>query len=616
MKKFASILLSMLMATGAIAAASAETYTGTAQGIGEVSVTLTVEDGKITAAEVVGESETKGIGYEPCADGTFADAIVAAQGVDFDSISGATVTSNAVKDATKKAMAAAGLIEAEDTTVADAECDVVIVGAGGAGMTAALQAVDSGVNSVIIVEKGGSTGGNTSRATGGMNAAKTVYQDENEWSDATTTAVEKAIATAEEKYADGDKISNLTATVKEQFEAYKANPEGYFDSVELFALDTIIGGKGLNNFDLVMTLTGNSADAIDWLATKNAHLTNVGSFGGASVKRIHRATTEDGKTTPVGAYLVKVLTADVEAEDKIDLRTNTAATELVMEDGKAVGVKVKNENGEYTIRAKAVILASGGFGADLDRVAALKPELAGFVTTNTPTITGDGIDMAVAVGAATVDMDQIQIHPSVYTETATALITEGIRGDGAILVNQEGKRFVNELETRDNVSAAELAQEGGYAYTILDQKMMDASSTYNGYFTKGYAVQADSYEALAEKLGIDPATFAATMETWNKAVADQKDDEFGRLSFASALDTAPYYAIKVSPGIHHTMGGVKINTNAEVLTAEDQVIPGLYAAGEVTGGVHGANRLGGNAVADIVVFGRIAAQNAAAYIAK
>ena len=614
MKKFASILLSMLMATGAIAAASAETYTGTAQGIGEVSVTLTVEDGKITAAEVVGENETKGIGYEPCADGTYADAIVAAQGVDFDSISGATVTSNAVKDATKKAMAAAGLIEAEDTTVADAECDVVIVGAGGAGMTAALQAVDSGVNSVIIVEKGGSTGGNTSRATGGMNAAKTAYQDKNEWSDATTTAVEKTIATAKEKY--GDKIGDLIATVEAQFEAYKANPTGYFESVELFALDTMVGGKCLNNLDLVMTLTGNSAEAIDWLATKDAHLTNVGSFGGASVKRIHRATTEDGKTTPVGAYLVKVLTADVEAEDKIDLRTNTAATELVMEDGKAVGVKVKNENGEYTIRAKAVILASGGFGADLDRVAALKPELAGFVTTNVPTITGDGIDMAVAVGAATVDMEQIQIHPSVYTETTTALITEGIRGDGAILVNQEGKRFVNELETRDNVSAAELAQEGGYAYTILDQKMMDASSTYNSYFTKGYAVQADSYEELAEKLGVDPATFAATMETWNKAVADQKDDEFGRLSFASALDPAPYYAIKVSPGIHHTMGGVKINTNAEVLTEAGEAIPGLYAAGEVTGGVHGANRLGGNAVADIVVFGRIAAQNAAAYIAK
>ena len=510
MKKFASVLLSMMLATGLAAGASAETYTGTAQGMGgDVSVTLTVEDGKITAAEVVGENETKGIGYEPCAEGTYAAAIVEAQGADIDNISGATVTTNAVKEAAKKAMVAAGLAEAEDTTVSDAECDVVIVGAGGAGMTAALQAVDAGVNSVIVVEKAGSTGGNTSRATGGMNAAKTVYQDKNEWSDATTQAVEKTLATAKEKY--GDQIGDLIATVEAQFEAYKANPTGYFDSVELFALDTMVGGKCLNNPDLVMTLTGNSAEAIDWLATKNANLTNVGSFGGASVKRIHRATTEDGKTTPVGAYLIKVLTADVDAESKIDLRVNTAATELVMEDGKAVGVKVKNENGEYTIRAKAVILASGGFGADLDRVAELKPELAGFVTTNAPTITGDGIDMATAVGAATVDMNQIQIHPSVYTETTTALITEGIRGDGAILVNQEGKRFVNELETRDNVSAAELAQEGGYAYTILDQKMMDASSTYNGYFNKGYAVQADSYEELAEKLGIDPATLTRRM---------------------------------------------------------------------------------------------------------
>ena len=184
----------------------------------------------------------------------------------------------------------------------------------------------------------------------------------------------------------------------------------------------------------------------------------------------------------------------------------------------------------------------------------------------------------------------------------------GRNGD---IVNKEGKRFVNELETRDNVSAAELAQEGGYAYTILDQKMMDASSTYNGYFTKGYAVQADSYEALAEKLGIDPATFAATMETWNKAVADQKDDEFGRLSFASALDTAPYYAIKVSPGIHHTMGGVRINEKAQVMTAQGKVIPGLWAAGEVTGVTHGTNRLGGNAYTDIIVFGRIAGAAAA-----
>jgi len=613
MKKLASVMLALLMLTGMIAGASAETFTGTANGIGEVTVTLTVEDGKITAAEVVGEGETKGIGYEPCADGTYANAIVAAQGAEIDTIAGATVTSDAVRAATKKAMEAAGLAEAEAVTVEDATCDIVIVGAGGAGMTAALQAIDSGVENVIVVEKAGSTGGNTSRATGGMNAAKTPAQDKNEWADATTTAVEKTIAGAKETY--GDKLGDLIATVEAQFEAYKANPTGYFDSVELFALDTMVGGKGINDLDLVMTLAGSSTEAIDWLATKNAFLVDVGSFGGASVKRIHRAVTDEGKTTPVGAYLVKVLTADVDAESKIDLRLNAAATELVVTDGKVTGVKVTTENGDYTINAKAVILASGGFGADLDRVAAYQPGLKGFVTTNAPTVTGDGIDMAVAIGAATVDMEQIQIHPSVYTETS-ALITEGIRGDGAILVNQKGERFINELETRDVVSAAELAQEGGYAYTIVDQKMMDNSATYAGYFTKGYAVKGETYAELAEAVGMDAAVFEQTMNDWNAAVDAQNDPAFGRLSFASKLDTAPYYAIKVAPGIHHTMGGLKINTAAEVLNEAGEAIPGLFAAGEVTGGVHGANRLGGNAVADIVVFGRIAAQSAAAYIAK
>ena len=354
-------------------------------------------------------------------------------------------------------------------------------------------------------------------------------------------------------------------------------------------------------------------NAIDWLATKDSHLVSVGSFGGASVMRIHRALTAEGKTTPVGAYLVKTLTAAVDADSKVDLRINTAATELVVTDGKVTGVKVTSEHGDYTINAKAVILASGGFGADLERVAAYQPSLEGFVTTNSTGITGDGIDMAVAIGAATVDMEQIQIHPSVYTATS-ALITEGIRGDGAILVNQGGKRFVNELETRDVVSAAELAQEGGYAWTVVDQKMMDASSTYNGYYTKGFAVKGETVAELAAAMGTDAAVLEETLNTWNAAVAAQKDEEFGRMSFANPLDTAPYYAVKVAPGIHHTMGGVKINTAAEVLTEAGEAIPGLYAAGEVTGGVHGANRLGGNAVCDIIVYGRIAAQSAAEYI--
>lgn len=615
MKKLIALILSVAMLLSLCAAASAETYTATAQGNGgDVTVTLTIEDGVITAAEVVGEKETKGIAYEQIADGTFAGLILEAQGAEFDALSGATVTSKAVQAATLAAMAQAGLAEVAETPVEDVTCDLVIIGAGGAGLTAALQAIDSGVEHVILVEKTGATGGNTSRATGGMNAAKSAFQDDNTWAESTTTAVEKTIANA--KAADyADEIAGLIAVVEDQFEKYLENPEGYFDSPELFALDTIVGGYGINDLDLVMTLANNSVEAIEWLDTKNAKLTSVGSFGGASVMRIHRALNDEGKTTPVGSYLVRVLTEDVEAIDKIDLRLNTTATELVMTDGAVTGVKVSTDAGDYTINAKAVILTTGGFGADLEAVAHYAPQLEGFVTTNAIGATGDGIDMALRVGAVTVDMEQIQIHPSVYTETA-ALITEGIRGDGAILVNQNGERFINELETRDVVSAAELSQEGGYAYTIVDQAMMDASSTYAGYYKNGYAAMGETYEALAEAIGVDPATFAATMEKWNAAVEAGSDPDFGRLSFANPLNTAPYYAIKVAPGIHHTMGGVVINTSAQVLDANGEPIPGLFAAGEVTGGVHGGNRLGGNAVADIVVYGRIAAQSAVEYMGE
>ena len=613
MRKFLSALLCLCLLACA-AGALAETFTGTVKsniGSGDVSVTIDVEEGKLRVIDVSGDTETPGIGLTPIQDGTYAAMLesdfLKDDGV-IDNISGATMTTAAVQAAFDRALEAAGLKETVTVTVTNALCDVVIVGAGGAGMSAALAAVDAGAESVILLEKTGATGGNSSRATGGMNAAKTPWQDLNAWADSTTTAVRNTLAGAKENYPA---LSDLTAAVEAQFDAYLANPEGYFDSVELFELDTLVGGKGINNPALVHTLAANSADAIAWLETKNAVLHDVGSFGGASVKRIHRAVTEDGKTTPVGAYLVARLTEDVNAEEKIDLRLNHRATAFIRDaSGKVTGVEVETENGTYTIGADAVVLATGGFGYDLDRVAYYRPDLAGFVTTNAAGATGDGLDMAMAIGAGTVDLEQIQIHPSVYTPSS-ALITEGIRGDGAILVNQKGERFVNELLTRDAVSAAELAQEGGYAYTIVDQKMMDASATYYSYFTKGYAVSADTYEGLAEAAGMDPAVFAETMNTWNAACEAQVDEAFGRTSFAQPLDTAPFYAIQVSPGIHHCMGGVAINTDAQVLDAEGSPIPGLFAAGEVTGGVHGANRLGGNAVADIVVFGRIAGERAA-----
>ena len=593
-------------------------FTGTATGMGEVTVTVTLTDGVITACKVVGDSETEGIGSVVVESAP--DEIVSGNKGAIDVVSGATITSDAINEALAAALAAAGLDAADFTGNEDAsaaedrviDTDIVIVGAGGAGMTAAIAAANEG-RDVVIVESQAMVGGNSVRATGGMNAAKTPAQDENEFNEA--AGVEKTLETAASEWADNEAITALANTVAEQWAAYQANPEGYFDSVELMELDTLIGGHGINDPALVEALCSNSADAIDWLAEQGIELTSVSSFGGASVKRIHRPVDSEGKTISVGSYMIPLLQSKCE-ELGVEILLNTTANKILTDaDGAAVGIEATDKNGAaVTVNAKAVILATGGFGANLDMVVEYKPDLAGFMTTNAPGAQGQGIDMAVAIGAGTVDMDQIQIHPTVEANTA-ALITEGLRGDGAILVNAEGNRFTDEVGTRDVVSAAEIAQTGSYSWLVIDQAMVDASSVIQGYIKNGYTVSGETYEELAEAMGVDAAAFAATMEKWNAAVAAGVDEEFGRTSFADPLDTAPYYAIKVTAGIHHTMGGLTINPQTQVLAGDGTVIDGLYAAGEVTGGVHGGNRLGGNAVADFTVFGRIAGEQAAAYAA-
>ena len=595
-------------------------FTGTAKGFGgDVSVTLTLTDGAITGCTAEGKDETQGVGSEAIAK--MPGEIAESGSIAVDGVSGATVTSTAIKEAAAAALTAAGLnpddyktaVEktgsAEDSTV---EADVVVVGAGGAGMTAAITAAGEG-KSVVILESQSMVGGNSVRATGGMNAGKTVYQDENEFGE--SAGVEKTLKTAAEKYADNETITALAKTVSEQWAAYQADPTGYFDSVELMELDTMIGGKGINDPELVETLCANSADAIDWLDEHGITLHNVSSFGGASVKRIHRPVNAEGKTVSVGSYMIPLLQENCEKAG-VKMMLDTTATEILTDaNGAAVGVKATGASGEtVTVNAKAVVLATGGFGANLDMVVKYKPELKGFMTTNAPGIQGQGIEMAQAIGAATVDMDQIQIHPTVEANTA-ALITEGLRGDGAILINEEGQRFIDEVGTRDVVSAAEIAQTGSYSWLVVDQAMADASSVIQGYIKKGYTVTGATYEELGKAMGVDAAAFAETMEKWNGYVEAKNDPDFGRTSFANPLNTAPYYAVKVTAGVHHTMGGLKINANTEVLNEKGEVIPGLFAAGEVTGGVHGANRLGGNAVADFTVFGRIAGAAASDYAA-
>ena len=620
MKKLTALLASATMALSLVGCSAGKTYTGEAYGHDKenpVKVTLTIKDKTITKVEVDASHETNGIGSK--AAETMPGAIVAANSLDVDGVSGATQTSKAIIEAATAALKQAGLepsdLVSKNTSTTKAKdieetVDVVVVGAGGAGMTAAITATDAG-KKVIVVESQPIAGGNSVRSTGGMNAAKTPYQDKNEFKEA--AGVEKTLATAAEKFADNATITALAATVKSQWDAYQANPQGYFDSVELMELDTMIGGKGKNNPELVKALAENSADAIEWLASIGAEVKNVGAFGGASVKRIHRPVNADGKVTAVGAYIVPILEKNLQ-DRNVQFLFDTTANEIIMKDGKAVGIKGTGKDGhKVTINAKSVVIATGGFGANAEMVEKYKPELKGFATTNAEGAQGQGIDMATAVGAATVDMDQIQIHPTVHIEEDgnAHLITEGLRGDGAILVNAEGKRFYDEVSTRDKVSAAIIEQTDKSAWLVVDQAMVDKSAVIAGYIKSGYTVTGATYEELAKAMGVDEATFTSTMNTWNQAVEAKSDAEFGRTSFANPLTTAPYYAIKITPAVHHTMGGIVINPKAEVLNEKGEAISGLYAAGEVTGGVHGANRLGGNAVADFVVFGRISGQSAA-----
>ncbi|MCF2639822.1 flavocytochrome c [Fusobacterium varium] len=441
--------------------------------------------------------------------------------------------------------------------------DVVVVGGGGAGLSAAIAAREKGAE-VVLVEKMLMLGGNTNYATAGINAANTKLQKKL----------------------------------------------GIEDNAELFYKDTMKGGKNVNNPELVKKLTADSANIIDWLTERGADLSEVVFTGGQSAKRTHRPTGGQA----VGPVIVDAL-AETAEKDGIDVRTESEVTKLIKTGDKVTGVEVKHKGETYNITAKAVVMATGGFGANAKMVAEYKPSLEGFGSTNSPAITGDGIKMVKAVGGDLVDMTEIQTHPTVVHKK-TAMITEAVRGEGAILVNREGKRFVSELETRDVVSKAELEQTGKSAFLVFDQEVREKLGAINGYVRKGFTVEGATVEELAGKIGVDPKGLVETMAKYNGYVKAGEDKDFGKTALPRELVKAPFYAIEVSPAVHHTMGGVRINTNAEVLTADGKVIPGLFAAGEITGGVHGANRIGGNAVTDITVYGKTAGENAADFAKK
>lgn len=492
-------------------AEGAVTATGSAKGMeGDVVVEVTADATTIYSITVKEQNETQGIGSVVCEQ--LPDTMVAANSYNVDGIAGATVTSDALKEAVKAALTSAGLDAsafavaqtsdaAVEKTAESLDCDVVIVGAGGAGLTAAAQAAENGAK-VIVVEKMPIVGGNSLKATGGMNAADTKYQ-----------------------------------------EALGITDSG----VDEFIEDTMNGGHQINDRSLVTVMAEESSDAVDWLDAIGAPLPKVAATGGTTHKYLHEP--EDGSA--VGSYLVEKLNAQAEKLG-VQIMLNTEATEILTENGAAVGIKAESKEHNYTIHAKSVILATGGFGANFDLMASFNPALANAVTTNHAGATGDGILMAEAIGADTVDMDQIQLHPTVYQETGL-LVSESVRSMGGILVNAEGKRFCNDLATRDAVSNAELEQPGAYAYIIFDQRIVDDLKSCQKYIKNGLTVSADNYEDLAKAMGLEGdaiQNFVDTMDTWNAAVAAGEDKEFGRNNGMDAdLSTAPYYAIKIAPGM-------------------------------------------------------------------
>ncbi len=541
-------------------------WTGSGEGrSGTIITKIEVADGKIVKVIVVSQSESV---FAQEAINTILDHALGKKdlmSVDVDGVTGATLTSKGVIDAINMAiMASLGKQTGESKNYKDDCCDIVVVGAGGAGLSAAVAAAETDEMKIIVLEKQGIIGGNTNYSTGGINAAETDMQ--------------KAL--------------------------------GIEDSKQSFFDDTMRGGKNENIPALVWNFVDHAPATISWLSGLGADLTDVGLMGGSSVRRTHRP--KGGAA--IGPHLMKVL-KEATAHQNIEIRTSNKVCGLLSSNGTVTGVKVQNADGSiYTLKAKAVIIATGGFGANLEMVTRLQPSLSGFATLNHPGATGDAFDWVTPLGGATIQLANIQIHPTAEAVNHI-LITEAVRGNGAILVNHAGKRFCNEMDTRDVVSAAILKQQSGEAFLIFDQGVRKSLASIETYANQHLLIEGNSITELANLTGIPAESLAESMARYNAQQKAGVDNDFGRSATAmtAALETAPFYAVRVMPAIHHTMGGLSVNTETQVIKADGKPIPGLFAAGEVTGGLHGANRLGGNGVADIVVNGRLAGQAAARY---
>lgn len=437
--------------------------------------------------------------------------------------------------------------------------DVVVIGAGASGMSASLEAVKTG-KKVILLEKMPYVGGNTLRATGGINAAETKMQEQL----------------------------------------------GIQDYVADYIEDIMASGHYENNALLVKILAEESADTIDWLSVLGADLTDVGLLAGHGIPRTHRPS--GGK--PVGAEIVKILKNNVE-NSGVDLRLEHKAVKIITNSDHIVtGVVVTDKSGkEYTIETSSIIIATGGFGGSPETFVTYNQKLKGYQTTNSPSATGDFITLTKDLDVQLADMDYIQTHPTVSKEYGM-LITEAIRGNGGILINNQGKRFADELKNRDFLSEDLLRQKDREVYLLFNEEVRRTLKASDDYIDMNIILKSNSIEALAEQIRVPVETLKSTVDRYNGFVLKGMDLDFGRESLTTPLIEGPFYAVAVIPGVHYCMGGIVINEKTQVVDSNGSVIKGLYASGEATTGVHGKNRLGGNSLLDAVVFGRIAGMNA------
>lgn len=594
------------------------TYTGTAKGLnGDIVAHVTVSADKIEGITFDEHKESIGIS-DPAFD-KLPNAILEHQSVAVDAIAGCTISSNAVLEAVKMALLEAGASEADitKTVVAESkekesyeyEADVVIVGAGGAGMTAAYEVLKSG-GSVVILEKTAAVGGNTIAAGSALNGADSKRQEQMSMNEAEIEKIEDVLALE----PVDDYMKSWQEIVQKDLEQYKADGKTYlYDSPALHKLQTYIGGDYVGNPELIDRFAEEAAISVTYLEELGTvWKDDVTAAIGATWNRSHMPEGEPWGNK--GAAFVLPQAAKVE-ELGGEVKLEHKAESLIVEDGRVIGVVGTTSDGDsFEARGKnGVIIATGGFGANVEmrqKYNTMWPNLDESVrTTNVASATGDGIVMAEEIGANLVGMEWIQMITNADKQDFSASI------NNFIYVNAEGERYVREDGRRDEIASATLAQTDSFCYWICDSQ--EADERLGGVTYAGFVIdelidgelmfKADTLNELAEQLEIDFATLEKTVEEYNSYVEAQKDP-LGRQLFGVKIEKGPFYANRVTAKVHHTMGGIEIDADTHVLNQEGNVIPGLYAAGEVTGGIHGANRLGGNAIADVVSFGKIAGQ--------